>query len=233
VGHVIPLHTVFYDSAVDKNQFRPPGLVSTRYFDKEEMSHYLSCMAHTFGGHYHSYSESGCAEGDDLHKIQNEIAKCQDYYEKASILLGRADQIRQNRLHSSKEDHRTPLTAMSYLKQSPREPRDTAASLARKQFIQSQMIRQTASAVNSKQRRPQSAPPPRYLTHSHFYTGYGISKVMALDQLVLPKPRSFSIKAAGIPKAEERVSSKAVRMVSVLVGCTLPSLVSIYITLDI
>ena len=59
VGRVVRLHTVFYDPSSDASQFRSPGLVATRYFDKEEMSHYLSCMAHTSDGRYHSYSESG------------------------------------------------------------------------------------------------------------------------------------------------------------------------------
>lgn len=36
--------------------------------------------------------------------------------------------------------------------------------------------------------------------------------VMALDQVVLPKLRSFSLKVADIPKTEERVSSKQVRL---------------------
>ncbi|XP_062507883.1 von Willebrand factor A domain-containing protein 3A-like [Corticium candelabrum] len=207
VGRSLTLHTIFYDSST--GDIRSPRSTTTRHYDKQEMSHYLSSLAHSTDGRYHTYSdlERGCAEGDDLQDIHDEITNLENYHNKASLLLTRADQIFQNRL-ITRESMATPITGNVLSKQPPREPRDTVASLARKRFIHTQCTKESdLVSPNLKPNQTRSSQ-PRYLIHSHFYTGYGNAKVMALDQVVLPKPPSFSLKTVNIPKVEERLSSK-------------------------
>eukprot|EP00118_Oscarella_pearsei_P014633 m.126504 g.126504 ORF g.126504 m.126504 type:complete len:1106 (+) comp37900_c0_seq10:317-3634(+) len=203
-GDFLPLHVAFYDERRNAEEARAPSKESPTYYNDSDAIDLMGRLTAASGGRFHHFTEAGLVKGDDLTAILNEIENAKKFHEKASQLLERCEQIKRNRLalRSHSPTLETPVRKSSPF---PKEPKETASSLARKAFISEVYSeKQQHSSVT----RPKSAPLARSLSHHHYYTGYGNDKDMSINKLELRKPKTVELKSLSIPVKEELLSSK-------------------------